>query len=362
MRPLSHSLSRRDFIGRIGTGLALAGAGSVLPALHATESEKRRERVAREAQDRGPRALVFIHLAGGLDPHEVLVPYADERYRRARPTLALQRDDCLPLGGGVALSRACASWEPALREGRAIMLPNVRSGVAELSHFRASELLRSASPAGEIWSSGWLGHAAEKCAARRAVRCGCSSPAEMRAFARDASQSLSNPVKSGAVAAGLVGECGQAWDKTLAQIAEQVADPSGDEFYFVSVDGFDTHFGQAAARDRVLRPFAEALAQFQSQLECRGVSGRVLTVVTSEFGRTLEENDQGGTDHAPGGLLMLLGEGLQPQPFASGLSAAPLDLRSVYASVLRDWLEVAPANVLRDAVPPLELFSSPDSA
>lgn len=362
MRPLSHSLSRRDFIGRLGAGLAFAGAGSVLPSLHAAAHGERLERTKREAQDREPRALVFIHLAGGLDPHEVLVPHADERYRRARPTLALQRDDCLPLGGGVALSRACASWEPALREGQAIILPNVRSGVAELSHFRASELLRTASPADEISSSGWLGRAAEKCAARRTVRCGCSAPAEMRAFAHDASQNLGNPIKSGAMAAGLVGECGQAWDKTLAQIAEQVADPRGDEFYFVSVDGFDTHFGQAAARDQGLRPFAEALARFQSQLQRRGVSGRVLTVVASEFGRMLEENDQGGTDHAPGGLLMLLGEALQPRPFASGLTAAPVDLRSVYASVLRDWLEVAPAEVLRDAAPPLELFSSPDSA
>ena len=315
-------LSRRAFIGRVCAGMAVAGVGAALPALSASPASPR------VALVREPRVLVFIQLRGGLDPCEVLVPLADERYLRGRPTLALSRRECLRLNDAVALSRACASWEPALKDGTAVILPNVETGAAELSHFRATELLHTGSPPDEVWSSGWLERAARANAVGRA----------------ESVRPLMDGHRDGTPA--------------LARIAACAGATSADEFYRVSIEGFDTHFGQVEARAGVLRPFAAALQQFQAQLKQRGVSHRVLTVVTSEFGRTLVENDQGGTDHAAGGLLMLCGENLRPRPLAATPAAAPVALRAVYAGVLRDWLHVAPAAVLRAAVPPLELFSA----
>jgi uncharacterized protein (DUF1501 family) len=318
-------LSRRAFIGRLGAGLAVAGVGGTLPAWSASPASPR---ATRATLAREPRVLVFIQLRGGLDPCEVLVPVGDERYLRGRPTLALSPRECLPLNDAVALSHACASWESALKDGTAVILPQVETGAAELSHFRSTELLQTASPAGEVWSSGWLERAARACEPRR------TEPVLHLAADRGGGRSA------------------------LAEIATRAGATGSDEFYRVGVEGFDTHFGQVEARAGILRPFATALQQFQAQLKQRGVSHRVLTLVTSEFGRTLVENDQGGTDHAAGGLLMLCGENLRPRPLAASPAAAPVALRSVYAGVLRDWLHVAPAAVLRAAVPPLELFSA----
>ena len=85
----------------------------------------------------------------------------------------------------------------------------------------------------------------------------------------------------------------------------------------------------------------------------------------SEFGRRAAENASAGTDHGAGSVLFLAGQGV-----AGGLHGTPCDLaslangdvpvsvdfRSVYASVLRDWLSVAPEIVLGSRVAPLPLF------
>ena len=75
----------------------------------------------------------------------------------------------------------------------------------------------------------------------------------------------------------------------------------------ISQGGFDTHDAQAEAHAELLQDLGDSLRAWQADLDARGLSERVLTLIWSEFGRRPEDNDSGGTDHGAGGLLLLVG-------------------------------------------------------
>lgn len=120
----------------------------------------------------------------------------------------------------------------------------------------------------------------------------------------------------------------------------------------VAIDGnggYDTHENQAATLTNNLTQFSQALAAFQADLEGRGLADRVLVHVWSEFGRRPAENGS-GTDHGAAGASLLLGSTSTIKTGMAGefTGVATLDkhqnlrnsvdFRSVYKTILEDWL------------------------
>ena len=113
---------------------------------------------------------------------------------------------------------------------------------------------------------------------------------------------------------------------------------------------------QPEAHADLLQDLGDSLRAWQADLDARGLSHRVLTLVWSEFGRRPEDNDSGGTDHGAGGLLLLVGNrangGIRSEfPGLARLDAddnliVTTDFRTVYASLLECWLGVEAARVL----------------
>ena len=64
---------------------------------------------------------------------------------------------------------------------------------------------------------------------------------------------------------------------------------------------YDTHADQQGPLQDGAKQIAEGLYAFQADLERRGIGGRVLTLVWSEFGRRAQQNDSNGTDHGAAG-------------------------------------------------------------
>jgi uncharacterized protein (DUF1501 family) len=130
----------------------------------------------------------------------------------------------------------------------------------------------------------------------------------------------------------------------------------GTRIATISSGGFDTHDAQAASHADLLKDVGDSLLAWQADLDARGLADRVLTMVWSEFGRRPEDNDSGGTDHGAGGLLLLVGNraagGIRSEfPGLAKLDddenlVITTDFRSVYATLLSDWLGVEPARVL----------------
>ena len=85
----------------------------------------------------------------------------------------------------------------------------------------------------------------------------------------------------------------------------------------------------------------------------------------SEFGRRIDENRQMGTDHGTANVMFLMGgkvlaglHGKAPNLAnrdPQGDLVFQTDFRSVYAGVLRDWLNANPARILQNDFRPMAL-------
>src|SRR5438132_7066152 len=86
-----------------------------------------------------------------------------------------------------------------------------------------------------------------------------------------------------------------------------------------------------------------------------GNISRVVLLAFSEFGRTIKENGSAGTDHGTAGTVFLAGPGVKGgvagampslTDLVDGEPKMSTDFRTVYATVLEDWLGLPATEVL----------------
>ena len=142
---------------------------------------------------------------------------------------------------------------------------------------------------------------------------------------------------------------------SLRQIAQLIKADLGMEIAFADVGGWDTHVNQGASEGQLaqrLSEFGQALAAFSRDLGERMSDVVVLTM--SEFGRTVAENGNVGTDHGHATAMFALGGGvrggkvygtwptLDPATRFEGRDlAVPTDFRDLFAEVLTGHLGAA---------------------
>jgi uncharacterized protein (DUF1501 family) len=114
--------------------------------------------------------------------------------------------------------------------------------------------------------------------------------------------------------------------------------------------------------DPKLNDFGAALSAFCDDLKRKGIFDRVVVMTFSEFGRRVTENANGGTDHGTAAPLFVCGGGVKPglygkQPALDKLDAGDLlysvDSRSVYSTVLLNWMRAPAAKILGREFPKL---------
>ena len=141
----------------------------------------------------------------------------------------------------------------------------------------------------------------------------------------------------------------------LETVAGLIKGDLATRIYFLSASGFDTHVNQAGQHDALLGRVGRALSEFQETLREDGTADRVMTMVFSEFGRRVNENASGGTDHGTAAPMFLIGDNVRPglhgtQPSLNDLDRGDLrhtvDFRQAYATVLNDWFQVDAKPVL----------------
>ncbi len=101
----------------------------------------------------------------------------------------------------------------------------------------------------------------------------------------------------------------------LAQIAKVIKANVGLEVAQADYGGWDTHSGQGGVNGRMgrsVKHVADSLRAFHDDLGDR--MDRVLVLVMSEFGRTVHENGNNGTDHGHGGIIWAMGGMMKPAP------------------------------------------------
>ncbi|GMU55415.1 MAG: hypothetical protein AMXMBFR33_45610 [Candidatus Xenobia bacterium] len=334
-----------------------------------------------------PRKLVLVHLFGGNDGLNTVIS-DNALYRKLRPRLALKSDQVLPLKSGLGLHRALEPLMPHWQAGQLALVNGVGYPEPNRSHFTSSDIWHTAVVRGTA-RYGWLGRFLDNSGAgsvnvgptlTRALYAQSAQPlclktpdqfrleanqAELSAMYRDFGGHLGSTFASLEKAVDHCHSCpGESvatgdFGKSLDVILRLL--PQGQVFC-TALSGFDTHSNQSKRHAEVLSELAGGLAAFMAALKRRGQDRDVLVAVYSEFGRRVEENASGGTDHGTAGPLFVLGPGVKgglygEVPSLSNLKEGDLvhtvDFRAVYSTLLSRWLQADASAVLGGHFPAL---------
>ena len=136
--------------------------------------------------------------------------------------------------------------------------------------------------------------------------------------------------------------------KGIAQV--HFADLGSRILYTTSpYNSFDTHSNQAGDHARLWRQVSESVEDFYEDLKEHNRGDEVLLFLFTEFGRRAKDNG-GGTDHGTGGICWVIGDHVKGGLYGEypSLNQGDLedggdllhnvDFRSVYATMLEEWL------------------------
>jgi len=145
--------------------------------------------------------------------------------------------------------------------------------------------------------------------------------------------------------------------KSLRDVARVHLAGVGTRIFYAQHGGYDTHATQLANHPRLLSELTRAIMDFFQDLRDHDASEEVIMLVFTEFGRRIKDNGS-GTDHGSGGGAFLIGDrirgglyGQYPSLEFDQLSNGEdmgfnVDFRSVYATLLEQWMGVDPIPIV----------------
>jgi uncharacterized protein (DUF1501 family) len=358
---------------------------------------------------------VVVELSGANDGLNTVVPYTDDAYYRARPSLAIRPDKLRKIDDRFGFQKTMAGFERLYKDGRLAIVHGAGYDQPSFSHFSSMAYWHTGAPnSGEAY--GWLGRLAdaidprgsadylvnidthqslavsarnhvplvfddpakfarsgvaeEKAALRKLVaRDGARNPAE--AFIFDVAQSAQNaetrvreacanyrtPVDYGLVRFG------------LERVAALITAGFPTRIYYVAMRNnvFDTHVYQADLHARLWTYTADHIAAFVRDLDRLGRGGEVVVIAFSEFGRRVPENTSRGTDHGTAGPVFVIGKAVKGGHYGKAPSLTELDdgnlryttdFRRVYATLIKEWMGYTDVkSVLRQDFETIPLFA-----
>jgi uncharacterized protein (DUF1501 family) len=390
-------MTRRIFLK--SSGLALVSFGVAPRALL-------RSVYAAGAQRRG-KVLVVLFQRGACDGLNTVIPYGEESYRRLRPTIAVPAprgaslEAALDLDGFFGLHPALEPLLPLWKQGSLAAVHAVGSPDSTRSHFDAQDFMESGTPGRKSTEDGWMNrclqvHPRPEATPFRGVSMTKTLPrslagpapavamANIRGFevrpaagaavARGFEEMYEGAVRDvlhgtgkdtfGAIeflkkadperyqpAAGVEYPRGSYGD-SLRQVAQLLKADVGVEMAFAEGGGWDHHAAEGAVQGQLaqrLRELGRALLAFHKDLGDR--MSDVVVVTLTEFGRTVHENGNRGTDHGHASASFVMGgrvrggkvhgrwPGLRPEQLHEGRDLAiTTDFRDLLGEVLADHL------------------------
>jgi uncharacterized protein (DUF1501 family) len=393
-------ITRRDLL----KGSAFLSLSPVVPAFLA--------RTAGAAHaERDGRVLVTIQLDGGNDGINTVVPHGDEAYARCRRELRLPNDKLLKIAAGLGLHPSMRAAADLFESGRLAIVQGVGYPNPNRSHFESMNIWQTArlgKPGPE--ALGWLGRALDKSPhgngpsavfvgdqsvplalfARRATSASFADasdlaltlpppPSSSDRAGDDLAAFVNRAVTSAYATAGEIEAAaargrdsgarypGTVLAKRLELVARSIKSGSTARVYYAIQPGYDSHAVQLPTQANLLRELASAVKAFLDDMVESKLADRVVLLAFSEFGRRPEENGSLGTDHGTAGPVFVAGAPVNggvagKTPLLGDLEDGNLkwsiDFRSVYATVLSDWLHLPAEEVLGGTFTRIPLLKS----
>ena len=412
--------TRRVFLRR---GLAVLAAAPTLPLFldktcRALDQQTDGSAVQKPSGKDGT-ILVVVQLSGGNDGLNTVIPFADDAYHAARPTLGVDPTVVHKLNDHVGLHPNLLPVARLFEKGLASVVQGVGYPNPSRSHFRAMDIWQSAAP-DRIATTGWIGryfdNACTGADPHPGISIGPSLPLAMQgdrimplAFERpdayryrgpdaanylklnrppDASANQTLPqsqldflhrtamdaqVSSDEILRVTAGHHPSAayppgdFGMGLQTVAAMIGGGLSTRVYYVSLGGFDTHANERPRHDALMKQLALGLDAFWADMATQGNADRVTMMTFSEFGRRVQQNASGGTDHGAAAPMFVLGGAIKggvsgEHPSLTDLDQGDVkfstDFRSVYATILEKWLQTPSEPILGQGFATLPLFKA----
>ena len=397
-------LGRRSFL----QGSLMAGAAAGVSA-----STGIFDAVSAEPLRHADRILVTVFLNGGNDHLNTVIPAEDGAYHDARGRLAVSVDGSTSVGDQLHLHPSLGRLKARFDAGQVALVRGVGERTADKSHFSSIETWMKGTRSA-LTSTGWLGRYQDDAGLGELgavsigwqgipliLRGGFSSavglPPHGYLFGANREEAWQRSVfdvfadlggtnagngvfgprvadtfasavnAASTVAPAYTGELPQdGLARELALAAKVINLNVGTQLVHVNQSGFDTHEGQRPHHDGLMAELDAGIDAFFSSLDPQ-FAQRTCVLVFSEFGRRVQQT-MSGTDHGTAGLMFLVGPsvrggmyGVQPSLRyldSGGDMRHHLDFRSVYASVLEDWLSADAVGILGSNYERLNLFAA----
>ncbi len=146
---MNHFQTRREFLATGLKGIGLLAASQYVPAFLTRTA-------AAAGADKDAPLLVVLQLSGGNDGLNTVVPYTDDLYFKARPTLGLKGKDIFKLNDHLGLNAALRPLKDEFEQGRFAIVQNVGYPNPNRSHFRSMEIWHTGAN-DHPEATGWLG-------------------------------------------------------------------------------------------------------------------------------------------------------------------------------------------------------------
>ncbi|MEH2002442.1 MAG: DUF1501 domain-containing protein [Nostoc sp.] len=366
--------------------------------------------VARSAIPNSDRQrLIVIFLRGAVDGLNVVVPYSETAYYQARPQIAIpqpgKEGGALDLDGRFGLHPALAPLMSFWQQSSLAFVHACGSPDPTRSHFDAQQYMENATPGDKHTQDGWmnrlLGVISQKtpiqavsvgettpwifsgrmpvaniASGRNASRpLAIDRPQLAAAFdqlyggndaisqtyrqGRMAHQAILNDLDSEMNLANNGAPLPDGFASDAQRLAQLMVKDSRIQLGFMALGGWDTHVNQGSTQGQLARNLKKLGSGLGTLVNGLGsVYQNTTIVVMSEFGRTVKQNDNGGTDHGHGNVMWVLGGKIRGGKVYGewpGLSTAQLyqgrdlaittDFRDVISAVLLDHLHLNEAKL-----------------
>jgi uncharacterized protein (DUF1501 family) len=336
--------------------IALIGAGTIPKFLVRT--------ACADTRATSKKILIAIFQRGAVDGLSMVVPHAEPNYYSVRPSIAIPRpqqgssEAAIDLDGIFGLHPSLRPLLPLWQSRRLAIVHACGSPDTTRSHFDAQDYMESGTPGIKSTSDGWLNRALQakpvpSSSAFRGVAMGPVLPRALRGelpclamsniadfdirsgggtinakrgfealyergvrdLLHGTGQETFEAVKMLKAADPLRYKPSSGADyprgrfgDSLRQIAQLIKANVGLEIAFADVGGWDTHAAQGNVQGQLanrFQEFAQGLYALDRDLGDRMADVVVLTM--SEFGRTVQENGNRGTDHGHATVMLVLG-------------------------------------------------------
>lgn len=318
------------------------------------------QRAVFASPDPGTRSkrLVVIFQRGAADGLNIVVPHGESAYYSLRPTINIPRNAVVDLDGFFGLHPSLAPLQTIWNQKHLAIVHAAGSPDPTRSHFDAQDFMESGTPGVKATEDGWLNRSLHTIPASdspfRAVAMGPSIPRilsgpeavvainNINDFGVGRRNGKASPIENsfeamyaGSVDAVLHGSAEETFDAVkmlksanpeqytpasgvsyprgrfgegLKQLAQLIKANLGVQVAFADIGGWDHHVNEGSTEGQianVLRDFGQSLASFWTDLG--DLAEDTVVVTMSEFGRTVHENGNRGTDHGHANVMFVLG-------------------------------------------------------